>query len=198
MSSDSPEWRDGWSRCATRRFSPNADARALGSEITLVVLHHISLPAGQFGGDAVIDFFENRLDAARYAGTVETDSPAALASLVALVALAEVRVSAHFFVRRTGEIVQFVSGDDRAWHAGVSAWRGRSGCNDFSLGVEIEGDALTAFTDAQYAALDALLDALKANYPIKAVTTHSEIAPGRKIDPGPTFDWSRLGSRWHC
>ena len=86
----------------------------------------------------------------------------------------------------------------RAWHAGVSTWRGRGGCNDFSIGIEIEGDAVTPFTDQQYAALVELLTATKQNYPIRAVTTHSEIAPGRKIDPGPTFDWSRLGVHWHA
>ena len=182
MTSDAPVWTDGWWSAATRRASPNFDVRPAESPVDLVVLHHISLPAGQFDGDAVCDFFENRLDVARYPMLSE---------------LAGLRVSAHFFVRRTGEVTQFVSCDGRAWHAGVSAWRGRSGCNDFSIGIEIEGDAVAPFADSQYAALDALLAAIKQNYPIKAVTTHSEIAPGRKIDPGPTFDWSRLGVRWH-
>ncbi len=183
MTSDAPAWTDGWLNSTTRRASPNFDARPAETPVNLVVLHHISLPAGQFYGEAVCDFFENRLDVVRYPVLAE---------------LADVHVSAHFFVRRTGEVMQFVSGDDRAWHAGVSAWRGRSGCNDFSIGIEIEGDAVAPFADPQYAALDALLAAIKQNYPIKAVTTHSEIAPGRKIDPGPTFDWSRLGSRWQA
>ena len=186
MASDVVSWRSGWWLGAKRRASPNADARTSGTdvtEVTLVVLHHISLPAGHFEGDAVCDFFENRLDVTRYPTLAE---------------LVDVHVSSHFFVRRTGEILQFVSCDDRAWHAGVSAWRGRSGCNGFSIGVEIEGDAVSAFADPQYSALDVLLAAIKQNYSIKAVTTHSEIAPGRKIDPGPTFDWSRLSVRWHC
>ena len=172
----------GWWRDAERRASPNFNARPEGVTAVLVVLHHISLPAGQFDGDAVVDFFENRLDVARYPQLAE---------------LADVAVSAHFFIRRGGKVLQFVSGDDRAWHAGVSAWRGRSGCNDFSIGVEIEGDDKTPFTDSQYSALNALLAALKIAYPIKAITTHSEIAPGRKIDPGPAFDWSLLEHRWH-
>ena len=183
MTSDASVWIDGWWNGASLRASPNFDARPIDTAIKLVVLHHISLPAGQFDGDAVTDFFENRLDVARYPMLAE---------------LAEVRVSAHFFVRRTGEILQFVSCDDRAWHAGVSTWRGRSECNDFSIGIEMEGDAVAPFADPQYPALDVLLAAIKQNYPIKALTTHSEIAPGRKIDPGPTFDWSRLGVRWHA
>ena len=175
-------WNAGWWLAAARRASPNFDVRLEGVAAELVVLHHISLPASQFEGDAVVDFFENRLDVAQYPQLAE---------------LAEVKVSAHFFVRRGGTVLQFVSCDDRAWHAGVSVWRGRNGCNVFSIGIELEGDDKAPFTDAQYSALNALLAALKFAYPIKAVTTHSEIAPGRKIDPGPTFDWSRLDRRWH-
>ena len=182
MTSDGSVWMGGWCSGATRRASPNFDARPVDSDVKLVVLHHISLPAGQFEGNAVRDFFENRLDVTRYPMLAE---------------LADVHVSAHFFLRRTGEILQFVSCDDRAWHAGVSTWRGHGGCNDFSIGIEIEGDAVALFTDLQYAALVELLATIKQNYPIKGVTTHSEIAPGRKIDPGPTFDWSRLGVHWH-
>lgn len=182
MTSDASVWKDGWWSGASRRASPNFSARPAGVETKLVVLHHISLPAGQFDGDAVTDFFENRLDGERYPMLPE---------------LEDVHVSAHFFLRRTGEVLQFVSCENRAWHAGVSAWRGRGGCNDFSIGIEIEGDAVTAFVDQQYAALNALLVAIRKNYPIQALTTHSEIAPGRKIDPGPTFDWSRLTVRWH-
>ncbi len=183
MTSDAPAWTDGWWSGAARRASPNFNPRPAETPAKIVVLHHISLPAGQFEGSAVSDFFENRLDVARYPMLSE---------------LADIHVSAHFFLRRTGEVLQFVSCNDRAWHAGISAWRGRSGCNDFSIGIEIEGDAVTAFVDPQYFALDALLGAIKQNYAIKAVATHSEIAPGRKIDPGPTFDWSRLGVRWHA
>ena len=175
-------WHTGWWLEAARRASPNFDVRPDGTAVELVVLHHISLPAGQFDGDAVVNFFENQLDVAQYPQLTE---------------LANVQVSAHFFVRRGGAVLQFVSCEDRAWHAGVSTWRGRGVCNDFSIGIEIEGDDKTPFTDAQYLALNSLLAALKTAYPIKAVTTHSEIAPGRKIDPGPTFDWSRLERHWH-
>ena len=181
MTSEATDWTNGWWGGAAQCASPNFDARPADAEVKLVVLHHISLPAGQFAGNAVCDFFENRLDIARYPMLAE---------------LADIRVSAHFFLRRTGETLQFVSCNDRAWHAGVSAWRGRSGCNDFSIGIEMEGDAVTAFSNPQYAALDILLAAIKQNFPVKAVTTHSEIAPGRKVDPGPTFDWSRLSTRW--
>jgi len=172
----------GWWPEAQRRASPNFDLRPDGVATELVVLHHISLPAGQFAGDVVVDFFENRLDCAQYPQLAE---------------LANVKVSAHFFVRRGGTVLQFVSCDDRGWHAGVSMWRGRGVCNDFSIGIEIEGDDKATFTDEQYSALNALLASLKKTYPIQAVTTHSEIAPGRKIDPGPTFDWSRLERHWH-
>ena len=177
-----PEWLDGWWSAAARRESPNFDARSEGAAVELVVLHHISLPAGVFGGDAVAALFENRL--------ADSDDPQ-------LAALAELRVSAHFFIRRDGAAVQFVSVDQRAWHAGVSAWRGRAGCNDFSIGIELEGDAETAFTQPQYDTLNQLLAALAQQQPIAAVTSHSEIAAGRKIDPGPCFDWSRLERRWH-
>lgn len=183
MTSNASVWDSGWWNGAARRASPNFDARPVDADVKLVVLHHISLPAGQFVGDAVRDFFENRLDLACYPMLAD---------------LTDVRVSAHFFLRRTGEILQFVSCDHRAWHAGVSAWRARGGCNDFSIGIEIEGDRIAPFADPQYAMLDTLLAAIKQNYSIKAVTTHSEIAPGRKVDPGPTFDWSRLGARWQA
>lgn len=171
----------GWWIAAERRASANCDARSVGVAAELVVLHHISLPAGEFDGDAVVDFFENKLNVEQYPQLAE---------------LANVAVSAHFFVRRGGAVLQFVSCDDRAWHAGVSMWRGRGVCNDFSIGIEIEGDDKAPFTEAQYSALNTLLSALKLAYPITAVTSHSEIAPGRKIDPGPTFDWSRLERRW--
>jgi AmpD protein len=180
MTSDAT-WSGGWWQGAVRRKSPNYDARDPGNRIELVVLHHISLPAGQFGGENVQDFFENRLD--------PTATPE-------FAPLADVRVSAHFFSRRDGAVLQFVSCDDRAWHAGVSAWRGRPVCNNFSVGIEIEGDSVHSFTEAQYCKINDLLGALKRAYPIAAVTTHSEIAAGRKVDPGPTFDWSRISLRW--
>ncbi len=175
-------WRTGWCQDAERRASPNFDTRPDGTATVLVVLHHISLPARQFAGNAVVDFFENRLDFVQHPQLVE---------------LADIHVSAHFFVRRDGATLQFVSCDDRAWHAGVSIWHGRTVCNDFSIGIEMEGDDKAPFSDEQYAALNALLASLKLAYPIKAVSSHSEIAPGRKVDPGPTFDWSRLDRHWH-
>lgn len=178
-------WDGGWWHPAKRHESPNFDLRPDGCAPSLVVLHHISLPAGRFGGDEVNALFENRLAAC----AEREDDPETRA---ALTAVAMLRVSAHFFLRRDGSLTQFVSCAHRAWHAGVSCWRGRHGCNDFSLGIELEGTASVAFTDAQYAALDALLAALVARYPIRALTTHSEIAAGRKIDPGPMFDFSRL------
>jgi len=174
-------WDAGWLLAAERRYSPNFNARPHGTTVDLVVLHHISLPPGVFGGDEVAAFFENRLDPD---GNAELES------------IAHMQVSAHFFLRRDGTVQQFVSCDDRAWQAGVSCWRGRHACNDYSIGIEIEGDAVQSFTTEQYAALDPLLAAVATRYPIRAVTTHSEIAAGRKIDPGPTFDFSRLARRW--
>lgn len=174
-------WDAGWWLAAERRYSPNFNARPEGTTVDLVVLHHISLPPGVFGGDEVAAFFENRLN------------PCGNAELEAIVHL---QVSAHFFLRRGGLLQQFVSCDDRAWQAGVSCWHGRHACNDYSIGIEIEGDAVQPFTAAQYKALDPLLAAIAARYPVRAVTTHSEIAAGRKVDPGPTFDFSRLARRW--
>jgi N-acetyl-anhydromuramoyl-L-alanine amidase len=170
---------NGWLNNATRIESPNFDARPGGNAVELVVLHHISLPPDEFVGDTVIDFFLNRLD--------DSLDPR-------LQSLSGMRVSAHFFIRRDGQVIQLVSADHRAWHAGQSVWRGRSGCNDFSIGIEIEGSSDVPFEAAQYAAIDGVIDALRAHYPIAAVTSHSEIAPGRKVDPGPRFDWSRIAA----
>lgn len=162
---------------ATQLPSPNHDERPPGTTIDLVVIHNISLPPGEFGGDGVIELFTNRLEpqAHPYYATIH-----------------QLRVSSHFFIRRDGALIQFVPCTKRAWHAGVSQWQGRERCNDFSLGIELEGDDYSPFADAQYATLNALLVALKAAYPIAGVTGHSDIAPGRKTDPGPFFDWSRL------
>lgn len=157
--------------------SPNADARPRGVLITLLVVHNISLPPGHFGGDDVLRLFTNTLDCS---------SHPAYEPLHAL------RVSAHFFVRRTGEIIQFVSCGRRAWHAGESAWRGRSRCNDFSIGVELEGTDIAPYADVQYRRLARLARALGRRYPIADIVGHSDIAPVRKTDPGPAFDWPRL------
>lgn len=157
--------------------SPNCDERPPGCSIDLIVIHNISLPPGEFGGDGVIELFTNRLNPEVHPYFRE---------------IHHLKVSAHFFIRRNGELIQFVPCDKRAWHAGVSQWQGRERCNDFSIGIELEGDDETPFEAAQYATLNALLAALKEAYPITTVTGHSDIAPGRKTDPGPCFDWGRV------
>lgn len=159
--------------------SPNCDWRVNPADIRLLVVHNISLPPGEFSGDGVIAFFTNRLD------------PAAHPYYASIHRL---HVSAHFFIRRAGEIIQFVACGKRAWHAGVSNWRGWEKCNDFSIGVELEGDDATPFTDAQYAQLAGLIALLKTAYPDMDIVGHSDIAPGRKTDPGDCFDWQRLDS----
>ncbi len=168
---------DGWLPAARRVPSPNFDERPAGMPVDLVVLHNISLPPGQFGTGDVEAFFQNRLDASRHP-FFET--------------IRDVRVSAHFFVTRGGELVQFVSCAQRAWHAGQSDFFGRPRCNDFSIGIEIEGCDDQPFTAAQYHTVADLVRALRAAYPVRAVAGHSDIAPGRKTDPGPHFDWPRF------
>jgi AmpD protein len=156
--------------------SPNCDARPADIAIELLVIHNISLPPGVFGGAAVIDLFMNRLDPQAHPYYAE---------------IAALRVSAHFFIRRDGALLQFVPCAMRAWHAGESSWCGRARCNDFSIGIELEGTDDTAFTDAQYRRLEDLSRLLLAHYPIAASVGHADIAPGRKTDPGPHFDWAR-------
>lgn len=157
--------------------SPNCDARPAGMPIELVVIHNISLPPGEYGGNGVIELFTNRLDPQAHPYYAE---------------IHQRQVSAHFFIRRDGELIQFVPCGKRAWHAGVSNWQGRERCNDFSIGIELEGSDDEAFTEQQYVSLNNLLMALKNAYPITGITGHSDIAPGRKTDPGPCFDWSRI------
>lgn len=157
--------------------SPNHDARPSGTRVSLAVIHGISLPPGVFGGDGVLRLFTNRLDPGAHPYYA---------------AIATLRVSAHFFLPRTGGSIQFVACNRRAWHAGVSTWRGRAGCNDYSIGIELEGTDTVPYTAAQYARLAALLRALRHRYPLEAAVGHSDIAPGRKTDPGPAFDWDRL------
>lgn len=156
--------------------SANLDERPAGMPIELLVIHNISLPPGQFGGTGIVDLFTNRLDCSAHPDYA---------------ALAGLRVSAHFLIRRDGELLQFVPCGARAWHAGISCWRGRERCNDFSIGVELEGADTVAFEDAQYACVAELTCALRARYPIADILGHSDIAPGRKTDPGPYFDWAR-------
>lgn len=167
----------GWLAGARRVPSPNFDARPAGADVDLLVVHHISLPPGRFSGDAIERLFTNRLDAAL--------DPS-------FEALAGLRVSAHFLIRRRGELLQFVDTDARAWHAGASRFLGREGCNDFSIGVELEGDAAHRFTEPQYRRLRRLLAALRTRHPLRWIAGHGDIAPGRKHDPGPRFDWARV------
>lgn len=158
-------------------FSPNYDPRPAGEIISLVIIHAISLPPDRFGGDGVERLFTNRLDPAvhpYYAG------------------IHHLRVSAHYFIRRDGERIEFVPPALRAWHAGVSSWRGRERCNDFSIGIELEGCDTLPFEPAQYVALATLLVELGGRFPIEGIAGHSNVAPGRKTDPGPYFSWSRL------
>lgn len=169
----------GWLDEARRIDSPNFDARPPGESLSLIVVHAISLPPSQFGSEDIVRLFTNTLDPDAHPYFAQISS---------------MRVSAHFLIRRDGELIQFVSCLQRAWHAGLSCWDGRPRCNDFSLGVELEGCDEQPFEDAQYTRLGALLDTLRARYPIKAIVGHSDIAPGRKTDPGPCFEWQRLAS----
>ena len=163
-------------RAAAQCPSPNFDDRPDGTIIELLVVHGISLPPGEFGGPGIIELFTNRLDPGAHPYYAQ---------------VADLRVSSHFLIRRDGELLQFVPCAKRAWHAGVSSWRGRERCNDFSIGVELEGTDDSPYEAAQYAALARLTRALVRRYPIGDVVGHSDIAPGRKTDPGSGFDWAR-------
>ena len=165
---------DGWCPRAQRQPSPNCDARADATVVDLLVIHNISLPPGQFGGPWIEDLFANRLD------------PNAHPYFRQLQAL---RVSAHFLIRRDGSLLQFVPTVMRAWHSGVSTFNGRDRCNDFSIGIELEGTDFTPFDAAQYTTLAALTAALLARHPLANVVGHEHVAPERKTDPGPFFYW---------
>ena len=170
-------WRDGWYRCARMLASPNFGPRPDAAHIDLVVMHCISLPPGEYGNQQVQRLFTNQLDweTHPYFQTIRG-----------------MQVSAHFFISRLGELWQFVSCDSRAWHAGQSSYRGRSDCNDDSIGIELEGLDGSSFEAAQYETLNALCAVLIAQYPIAHVAGHEHIAPGRKTDPGSGFDWLKL------
>ena len=157
--------------------SPNCDDRPPNTEITLIVLHSISLPPGAYGGDAIQRLFTNRLDPQAHPYFRE---------------IAGHKVSSHYLIRRDGERVQFVPVEKRAWHAGASSWRGRGRCNDFSIGIELEGTEEDVFSDAQYDALATLVRELRSRLPLRDIAAHSDVAPGRKTDPGARFDWQRL------
>lgn len=168
--------KQGWLSGVRRCLSPNQNPRPDGTPISLIVVHNISLPPDEFGGQFIEDFFQNKLDASihPYFATI-----------------AELEVSAHLLIKRTGEVVQFVSFDDRAWHAGASSYLGCTGCNDYSVGIELEGSDFQPFTKAQYAALCDCVHAINQAYPTTKnhIAGHSDIAPARKTDPGAYFDW---------
>lgn len=176
----SPDWCAGWWRAAVAIPSPNCEPRASHTVVDLVIVHSISLPPGQYGGDAIERLFTNALD---------PDAHPYFERLRGL------RVSAHFAVRRDGTLQQFVSIDDRAWHAGLSQWEGRDNCNDWSIGIELEGLEGDGFEAVQYDVLAQLLQAIDRVRPVRQVVGHEHVAPGRKIDPGPGFDWPLLAAR---
>jgi AmpD protein len=167
---------EGWCNEIARAPCTNFDARPLGAVVSLLVIHNISLPPGQFGGDYIEALFANTLDC---------DAHPYFAQLRGL------KVSAHFLVRRDGRALQFVPTSQRAWHAGASEFKGLTRCNDFSIGIELEGSDDQTYTDAQYQALTNLTQALASHHPLSHVAGHEHIAPGRKTDPGPFFDWQR-------
>jgi AmpD protein len=171
--------KDGWAGGVRRVPSPNCDERPDGCAVSLIVIHAISLPPSQFGSGDVERLFTNTLDCHAH----PCFGP-----------IASLRVSAHFLIRRNGEAVQFVSCDKRAWHAGASCWQGRRACNDFSIGIELEGCDEILFEDAQYDRLIGLIGLLRAYYPVAALAGHADVAPGRKTDPGPGFAWQRLAA----
>ena len=173
--------QQGWIGAAAWHISPNKDARPDNINPDLLVIHHISLPPGEFRNHTsshhIINFFQNTLDASAHPYFSE---------------IADQKVSSHFLITRTGELIQFVSTQDRAWHAGTSSFMGRQKCNDFSIGVELEGDGDTPFEDAQYKALTKLVQKLQMTYPHLQFAGHSDIAPERKTDPGKYFDWAKF------
>jgi N-acetyl-anhydromuramoyl-L-alanine amidase len=170
-------WRAGWYGFARQLVSPNFGVRPDDARVDLIVLHSISLPPGKYGGEEVQRLFSNTLDwnAHPYFKSIEG-----------------MTVSAHFYIRRNGELWQFVSCDDRAWHAGNSHYRGRDNCNDDSVGIELEGLEGTTFEPGQYEALAGLCAAIAQEYPVQHIAGHEHIAPGRKSDPGEGFDWTLL------
>jgi AmpD protein len=166
---------EGWLVGVHRIPSPHCDARPGGIPVRLIVIHAISLPPGEFGGDAIERLF---------AGTLDPDAHPYFGEIRHL------RVSAHFLIRRGGQLLQFVSCDQRAWHAGTSSWQGIENCNDFSIGIELEGCDDQPFAEAQYSTLERIVRAIRQSYPIEEVLGHADISPGRKTDPGPHFDWA--------
>jgi len=174
---------DGWLRPARHCPSPNFNERPTGCAIELLVIHNISLPPGQFGGGHVVELFTNTLDCSAHPAFAE---------------LAGLQVSAHLLIERSGSVTQFVPFAARAWHAGISQFRGRDNCNDFSIGIELEGTDNTPYTDLQYEQLAQISALLQRAFPgivPDHIVGHSDVAPGRKSDPGPAFDWNRYRRR---
>ena len=170
----------GWLGSAAWRLSLNQDARPAGLTPDLMVIHHISLPPGGFvdrsATQFIVDFFQNKLDSSVHPYFEE---------------IADQKVSSHFLISRRGEVFQFVSTQNKAWHAGLSSFLGREKCNDFSIGIELEGTDTEPYTESQYRVLNQLTICLRSRYPLRSVKGHCDIAPGRKTDPGPSFDWAR-------
>lgn len=173
----SSEWQDGWYAPAKAVPSPNFGPRPANSCIDLIILHSISLPPGEYGGQAVQELFTNQLD---------WDAHPYFQNIRGL------EVSSHFFIRRDGELLQFVSCNKRAWHAGQSCWQGQENCNDYSVGIELEGLEGSTFAPAQYSCLQKLCQALSQHHPIRHLVGHEHVAPMRKFDPGSGFDWHWL------
>ena len=170
----------GLIRPARQCPSPNQDDRPEGRHPNLIILHGISLPPGEYGGNEIESFFTNCLDCDAHPFFAE---------------IRDVRVSAHLLIRRSGDLIQFVPFERRAWHAGDSSFRGSAGCNDYSIGIELEGTDDTPYSDEQYVHLTAVISAICESYPdisARQIAGHCDVAPGRKTDPGPAFDWMRL------
>jgi len=171
--------KQGWLSSVAQLISPNTDKRPSPEEVSLLVIHNISLPPEQFGGPYIAQFFANRLDISEHPYFAE---------------IGHLRVSSHLLIDRDGEFIQFVPFHDRAWHAGVSEFDGRSNCNDFSIGIELEGCDYVPYTDAQYQALVQVTKTIRLYFPLiteDRIVGHCDIAPERKTDPGPAFDWAR-------
>ena len=174
---------EGWLEGCEHISSPNCGGRPSGAKVELIVVHNISLPPGEFGGPYVVNLFTNSLDPREHPYFEE---------------IADLRVSPHFLIRRDGDVVQFVSTRDMAWHAGISQWRGRDKCNEYSLGIELEGTDTHLYTQEQYARLEEIIRKCRAAHPDieeDAIVGHCDIAPGRKTDPGESFDWQELQIR---
>lgn len=170
---------DGWLQNASRCLSPNRDARPADQQVSLLVIHNISLPPGVFGGRHINDFFTNQLQTAQHPY---------------FSAIAELRVSTHLLIDRNGDVIQFVPFHERAWHAGLSCFEKQERCNDFSIGIELEGTDIEPYTDRQYGKLCRVTKSIMNSFPeitLQRIVGHADIAPGRKSDPGISFDWHR-------